>query len=175
MQKLLNDVGEVARKRLAHLRAGVFRRYVAAHHHQAVKRNEIPVFKLIGGSLALHEVEFQLGIVDESAKLLLLAHTESFAENFLHLALDCTRGVAEHVLKRLKLAVQIGKEMLGALGEIKDRLKIDYFGARSCNIRKIAGKQIEISQVAEHLLRVDSFVHNKSWSMVTGKNKIVTQ
>ena len=142
MQKLLNDIGEVARKCLAHLRAGVFRRYVAAHHHQTVKRNEIPVIKLISRSITLHEVELQLGIVDERAKFLLLAHTESLAEDFLHLALDCTRGVAQHMLKRLELAVKVGKEMLCTLGEIKYRLKIDYFGARCCNIREIPCKQI---------------------------------
>ncbi len=38
MQQLLDDIGELLRQGLAHLRTGIFGRYIAAYPHQLVQR-----------------------------------------------------------------------------------------------------------------------------------------
>ena len=103
MKELLDDVGEIGGQRLAHLRAGVFARHVAAHGHQVVERNVVPIIDV--GLRILHQLKLLLRIIDERAQLALLAVAKGGAEELVHLTLNVARGVLQHVLKRLILSV----------------------------------------------------------------------
>ena len=103
MKELLDDVGEIGGQRLAHLRAGVFARHVAAHGHQVVERNVVPIIDV--GLRILHQLKLLLRIIDERAQLALLAVAKGGAEELVHLTLDVARGVLQHVLKSLILSV----------------------------------------------------------------------
>ena len=70
VQQFLDDVAEVLGERLAHLRAGVFRGDVAAHFHQLVDGDAVPVVDVL--LLGLDELQLLLRIVDERAEFLLL-------------------------------------------------------------------------------------------------------
>ena len=146
VQQLLDDVGKTAGQRLVDLRAGILRRHVAAHAHQPVDGDEIPVFE-VGAVVhaCLHQLEFALGIVDERAQLLLVAAAERVVENLTHLALDGTRGVAQHMLESLVLTVQVGKEVLGAFRQVQNCREVDNLGARCCHIGKIVRQQFQKS------------------------------
>ena len=103
MKELLDDVGEIGGQRLAHLRAGVFARHVAAHGHQVVERNVVPIIDV--GLRILHQLKLLLRIIDERAQLALLAVAKGGAEELVHFTLDVARGVLQHVLKSLILSV----------------------------------------------------------------------
>ena len=70
VEQLLDDVGEVLRQRLAHLRAGIFAGDVATHLDQLVDGDVVPVVDVLVGSL--DELQLLLRVVDERAELLLL-------------------------------------------------------------------------------------------------------
>ena len=73
VQKLLDDVGEVLRQCLVNLGAAVFGRDIAAHLHQAVDGDEIPVVEVIlVGDFVLDEFKFLGRIIDERAQVFLL-------------------------------------------------------------------------------------------------------
>ena len=127
VQQFLDDVREVAGQRLAHLGARVLARHVAAYAHQLVYGYVVPVGQV--GLARLDELELLPGVVDEGAELFLLGLTQLAAKYFVDLALDVARGVFQHMLKRLVLAVQVGQKVLGALGQVEYGLQVDDFGA----------------------------------------------
>ena len=119
VQQFLDDVGEVGRQGLVHFRPRVLRRHVAAHFHQTVDVDEIPVVEVASvGDAAFHKFQFQLRVVDERAQFFLFLGAQGLVEDLLHLALDSARGVAQHVLEGLVLSVQVGQEVLGAFGQV---------------------------------------------------------
>ena len=143
VQQLLYDVRELGWQRLAHLRAGVFRRHVAAYAHQLVDGDVVPVVDVL--FLGLDELQFLFGVVDERAQLFFLAFADGGAEYFRHLALDVARGVLQHVDEGLVLTVQVGKKMFGALGKVQYRLKVDYLACRLGHGGVGGGQQVEVS------------------------------
>ena len=76
-----------------------------------------------------HEFKFLLGIIDERAEVFLFLFAQRVAEQLVHLALDVSRSVAQDVLERLVLAVQVGHEMLRGFGQVKDGFEIDDLGS----------------------------------------------
>ena len=127
VEKFLDDVTEVFGQRLAHLRAGVLARHVAADSHQAVERDVVPVVDV--GLRSLHQFKLLLGIVDQRAEFPLLALAEAVAEKVVHLALDVTRGILQHVLESFVFSVDVGKEVLGAFRQVQYGLQVDDLGA----------------------------------------------
>ena len=123
VQQLLDDVRELLRQRLAHLRARVLRRHVAAHLHQLVNRQVVPVVHVL--LCRLDELQFLFGVVDQRAQLLLLRLAYRVAENLAHLAFDVARRVLQHVLEGLVLAVNVGQEVLRTLWQVHDSLQVD--------------------------------------------------
>ena len=73
VQQLLDDVGKLLRKRLAHLRAGVFRGDIAAHAHQLVQRHPVPIVEV--ALFLSNKLQFLLRVVDQRTKILLLLIT----------------------------------------------------------------------------------------------------
>ena len=103
VEELLDDVGELLGQTLAHLRAGVLRRDVAADGDELVERGLVVVGQVpVGG---LDELELLFGIINQGAEILLLLFAQGVAEELADLALDVSRGVAEHMLESLVLAV----------------------------------------------------------------------
>ena len=86
MQEFLDDVGEVAWQRLAHLGTGVFARYITAYSHQLVEGDVIPVVNVSFSLFHLFQHLFR--IIDESAELTFILFAQRVAEEFVHLALD---------------------------------------------------------------------------------------
>ena len=126
VQQLLDDIGKIARQRLAHLGAGVLAADVAAHLYQLVDGNAIPIVDIL--LLGLDELQLLLGIVDEGAKLLLLALADIIAKEFVYFSLDVTGGVFQDVAKCLALAVYIGQKVLCALGQGHNSLEVNNLG-----------------------------------------------
>ena len=152
VQQFLDDVGELAGQRFAHLRAGVLRRYVATHFHQLVYGDVIPVVDVLVDGL--DQFQFLLRVVDERTQLLLLGLADGVAENLVDLALDVARGVLQHVLESLVFAMQVGQEVLGALGQVHDGLQVDDFFGSIGNRRERLREQIQVVHVGGiHIFR----------------------
>ena len=86
VEQFLDDIGEVGREGLAHLRTSVLRRDITTHLHQLVDGDAVPVVEIL--LLRLDELELLLRIVDERAEFLLLRLADVVAEEFVHLSLD---------------------------------------------------------------------------------------
>ena len=80
---------------------------------------------------AAHKFQFLLGIIDKGAEVAYFLFAKRIAEEFLDLAANVTRGIAQHVLKGFVLTVQVGQEMLGGLGQMQNGLKVDDFGGHT--------------------------------------------
>ena len=143
VEQFLDDVGELAWQGLAHLRAGVLRRHVAADGHQAVERRVVEVLQV--GLGLLDKFQFLLGVVDEGADVLQFLLAQRAAEEVAHLALDVAAGVAQHVLEGRVLAVEVGHKMLGGLGQVEDGLKVDDFGGHAGHVGKLARQELQVS------------------------------
>ena len=50
------------------------------------------------------------------------------------------------MLESIVLAVQVGQEVLCALGQVEDRFKVDNLGTGSGHVGEVAGQQTQISQ-----------------------------
>ena len=137
VKQFLDDVAEVIGQRLAHLGAGVFRRDVATDLDELVNGDVIPVVHIL--LHGLHQFEFLLGVVDESAEFLLLGLANGVAEDFGDFALDVARSILDYVLKGLMLAVKVGEEVLGPLRQVEDGLQVDDFGGGTRHVGVAVG------------------------------------
>ncbi len=158
VEQFLDDIGEVGREGLAHLRTGVLRRDVATDLHQLVDGDAIPVVEIL--LLGLDEFEFLLRVVDERAEFLLLRLADVVAEEFVHLALDVAGGVLQHVLEGLALAVEVGEEVLGALGQVHDGLEVDDLGGGLGDVGERLREQLEVVHVSIHIHSLQSSMFN---------------
>ena len=79
---------------------------------------------------SLDEFELLLGVVDEGAQLPPFRLADVAFEQLGHLAADVSRGILQHMLEGLALAVQVGQEVLRALGQVQDGFEIDNLGGR---------------------------------------------
>ena len=157
VQELLDDVGELGGQRLAYLGAGVLGGDVAADLDQLVQRDHVPVVQVLLGGL--DEDQLLLGVIDERAQLLLLRVPHRVVEDFPHLPLDGAGRVAEHVAERLVLAVDVGEEMLRALGQVQDGFQVDDFRAGVRDGREAPGEQLQVAQVGRDFFHGDFFRH----------------
>ena len=85
--------------------------------------NAIPIVEI--GLLGFDQFEFLFGVIDQRAELFLLGLTDRVAEKLVHLTLDISRGILQHMLEGFTLTVQVGQEMLCTLGQIHDCLEVD--------------------------------------------------
>ena len=127
VEQFLNDVGEVFGQRLAHFGACVLARHVAAHGHELVYGDVIPVVDVFLG--LLHEFQFLLRVVDERTEFALFIFAQGGAEELVLLAFDNARRVFEHVQEGLIFAVDVGQKVFRALRQIEDGLQVDDFRA----------------------------------------------
>ena len=76
-----------------------------------------------------HLLQLFRRVVDQCAETAALTFRHGAVEDIIHLFPDDAGAVIENMLKRLRLAVQIAHEMLGALGEVTERVEADQRGA----------------------------------------------
>ena len=105
----------------------------------------VPILDIL--LLSLDELKLLLGIVDEGAKLFLLALADIVAEEFVYFSLDVTRGVLEYMAEGLALAVDVGKEVLGALRQSHNGLEVYYLGRCVGNRWERLRKQLQVMQI----------------------------
>ena len=121
--QLLDDVGEILRQRLADARARVLLRGALAHGDEALQRDGVPRFGIV--HLRQHELHLLARIVDERGQRTLLVLAQRIAEHVVDLEPDGARAVPQGVGERLVLAVDVGGEELGALGQVQDGAEVD--------------------------------------------------
>ena len=143
VQQLLNDVGELCRQRLAHLRARIFGRYVLADFHQLVQGDEIPVVQVC--FLFLYQLQFLFRIINQRTDFFLLAFAQRMAENLIHFSFYRARSVLQYMLKSLVLSMNIRQEMLCSLRQIQNGFQIDDFRTGIGDGRKTARQQLQIA------------------------------
>ena len=141
VQQLLDDVGELPGEGLADLGARVLGRHAPEHLHQLVKRDLVYVLHV--GLGAVEQLELLAGIVDEGAELVDVVGAHGCLEELADLALDVARGVLEDVAECLVLAVDVGHEVLGALGEVEDRLEVYDFRRRALDGAEALRQQLQ--------------------------------
>ena len=86
VQKLLDNIREIAWQRFAHLASGIFAGNITAYSHQLVQGDVIPVVDV--GFVLLDEFQFLLRIVNKRAEFSLLLFAKGIAKEFVHLTLD---------------------------------------------------------------------------------------
>ena len=91
--------------------------------------------------------EFLFRVVDERTQVAEFRLAYLVAENLVHLPLDVSRCVFQHVLEGVVRPVYVGEEMFRALGQVEYRLEVDYLGAgvRHCGERLC--EQLQVSEV----------------------------
>ena len=145
VQQLLYNIGVLLGQTLTHLRAGVFRRDAAADGDELVERCLVIVVE--GALVLLDQFQFLLRIINKRAQVLLLLLAQGIAKEVVDLALDITRSVAQHVLEGFVLTVEVGQEVLGRFGQMKNGLKVDNLSGDARNGGEIARQQSQVSQV----------------------------
>ena len=77
------------------------------------------------GFRCLDQLQLLVGIIDECAQLALFRFAQRVAEEVVYLTSDVARCVLEHMTECLVLAMNVGKKMLGAFGQVENGLKVD--------------------------------------------------
>ena len=127
VEQLVDDVLEVLRQCFPHLGAGVFGRHRTRQIDQSVQCHPVPLIGCLAG--LPHLLQLFRRVVDQCAEAAALTFRHGAVEDIIHLFPDDAGAVIENMLKRLRLAVQIAHEMLGAFGEVTERVEADQRGA----------------------------------------------
>ena len=115
VDELVNDVGILLGHGLADLGAGVLGGGHPAHVNEAVQGDSVPLvhFRLIAG---VNFLQLFRRIVNKGGQLVPVGLGHTGGEELIHLLPHHAGGAVEDVLKGLVLPVNIGDEVLGALG-----------------------------------------------------------
>ena len=133
--------------------AGVLGGHQTADIDQLEKGLGVPLLQRILGGAARFELgQLFGGIVDQGGKLGTGCLRHGIAQHGIHLFPDDAGGRVQDVHKGFVLAVQVAHEMLGALGQLEQRLCADDL-AGSCRLRGvISGQQGQVLQVVADLI-----------------------
>ena len=143
VEQLVDDVGVLLGQGLPDLGAGVLGGDQAADVDETVEGDAVPLLQLfrvfgLGGHLA----ELLLGIVDEGGQLVPVGLGDAGGEEGVHLLPDHAGGRVEDVEEGLVLAVDVGDEVLGALGQVQDGLQVDDLTAGRLDGGVLAGEHL---------------------------------
>ena len=123
--KLFYDVGILWGQGLADFGAGILGGRDLKHPYHIDQIDLVPVRHVLLLLPGLYQFEFLLGIIDKCTEFFLLVLLELETEELVHLAPDDTGSVAENVLKRVVLSVQVSNKMLSTFRKIENCLQID--------------------------------------------------
>ena len=157
VQKLFDDIGVVFGKRPSHLGARILGRDAAVDAHQAVDGRLVPIVEFL--FRRFDEGKLLLGIVDERCERFLLLGGEGIFEFFVDLLADGARTVLQDVQEGFVLAVDVGDEVLGALGQVENGRKVDDLHGGVVRRRIL---QRELLQIAFVLHRIPQNAHDRA-------------
>ena len=116
----------------ADLVAGMLCGNIAAQLHQPLQGDMVPGVQILH-SIG-HSGQLRLGIIDQGGQVIDILLGQHAAEHQLQLFPDFTGTGIHDMQKGLILTVDIGHEMLGALGQIQNGPELDDLGARCLNV-----------------------------------------
>ncbi len=145
VEQLLDDAGQVVRQKRADPGAWVLAREVPAQLDQLHQGRAIPFSRI--RQRFQDQRQFFLGIVDQRGQGAFLCGGQSLSEDFVDPAFDRAGAILQHVAKGLVLAVNIGHEMFGALGQAQLRGQIDNRGRGGPDRGILFGQKLEIVEV----------------------------
>ena len=153
VEQLVQNIAAAGGQTAAHMVAGVLGGHQTADIDQLEKGLGVPLLQCILGSAACFKLR-QLfgGIVDQGGKLGTGCFRHGVTQHGIHLFPDDTGGRVQDVHKGLVLAVQVAHKVLGALGQLEQRLCADDL-AGSCRLRRvISGQQGQVLQIIANLI-----------------------
>ena len=145
VEELVDDVGVGDRHGLTDLGARVQAAQAPRKPHQEEQRVGVPLVARL--ARLVHAAELLLRIVDEGAEAGALSASKLGREQAVHLLADDPRAVVEDVQERLVLAVDVAHEVLGALGEVENRLEVDDLGERRLLRGEALREQLEVALI----------------------------
>ena len=150
--QFLDDIGKIPWKSLADLGSGVFGGSSLAHLDQTVKRDLIPVVKIL--FRFPDQVHFLGRIIDKCSQGVFVRLRERSPEYLVNFLLHRSGTVFQHVGKSLVLSVHIRQEMFRPLRQIQNRRQIDDLRGSLRNRRIQLRQTLQIPQL--HIL----FLHS---------------
>ena len=145
VQQLVDEVGVILGHEGADPLTGVLAGNIAADLHHAVQDDAVPVIQI----LVLLSGQGQLGdgVVNEGSQFVALPAGEGGAEELFHLGLDLAGAGVEDVEEGVVLAVDIGHEMLGALGQVQNGVEPHQLLAGCLNGGVLLGQHPQITEL----------------------------
>ena len=140
--QFLDDIGKIPWKSLANLGSGVFGGSSLAHLDQTVKRDLIPVVKIL--FRFPDQVHFLGRIIDKRSKGVFVRLRERSPEYLVNFLLHRSGTVFQHVGKSLVLSVQVAHKVLRGRRQVADGLEVDDLGKDGLRGRELAREQLEV-------------------------------
>ena len=144
VDQLVDDIGVLRGHGLAHLGAGVLGADQAAQVDEPVEGDTVPLPHIL--RLPLDLLQLLLGVVNEGGQLVPVGAGDSGAQQLVDLHPHHAGGGVEDVLESLVLSVDIGQEVLGALGQVLDGPQVDDLGAGGLDVGIVPGQQLQVLQ-----------------------------
>ena len=145
VDQLVDDVGVLRGHGLADLGAGVLGADQAAQVDEPVEGDAVPLPHIV--ALPLDLLQLLLGVVDEGGQLIPVGPGDGRPQQVVDLLPHHAGGGVEYVLKGLELAVDVGDEVLGGLGQVLDGPEVDDLGAGLLDGGVLLGQQLQVLQL----------------------------
>ena len=95
----------------------------------------------------VHAGDLLARVVDEGAQVGALSVSELAAEDDVHVLAHHARAVVHDVHERLVLAVDVAHKVLGALGQVENRLEVDDLREGRLLVGKLAREQAQVFEL----------------------------
>lgn len=123
MEQLVDDIGVILGQSLTHLGAGILGGHPAADLDEAVQGDPVPLVHVRQQLVELFQL--LLRVVDQGTQLIPVRPGDGGGKQVVHLFLDDAGAGVQNVEKCLILPVYVRDEVLCALGQVQNGLKID--------------------------------------------------
>ena len=128
-----------------------------------MQRDAVPLFQIPDVGVA-QVVQLLLRVVDQRGQLIKLRAGDAVGKERVQRLADHAGAGIENVQKGLMLPMDIGDEVLAALGQVHDGLQVDDLRGRRADRGKHAGEHLQIAQV---IFRVGAVLCHRSISFFT--------
>ena len=167
VEQLVQNVTAAGRQTAAHMLPRMFGGHQPTDIDEPEQCFGIPLIqRLLAGTAGLELGQLFVGVIDQCCQLSAGIFRHGIAQHLIHLFADHTGGRVQDMHKGLIFAVQIAHEMLGALGQLEQRLRADDLTGR-CRLRGVVpGKQGQILQVITDFIGFGAhdFLHHGHFS-----------